>query len=147
MRELLSGTAPDTLEACRRYEELSSSLNTSGAPSEWRGSSCDAPVEAVAYYFRHTAQQTPASFGDWDFTSGLEGVSAPLLVIHGEADSTRAAGQRAWAKALPQGRILVIAGAGKGAIAERPELVIEAIEVFVRGSWPEDAQTPSLPGQ
>jgi proline iminopeptidase len=147
MRELLSGTAPDVLEACRRYEELSSSLNTSGAPSEWKGSSCDASDEAVAYYFRHTAQKTPASFDDWDFTSGLEGVAAPLLVIHGEADSTRAAGQMAWANALPEGRILVITGAGKGAIAERPETVIEAIDVFVRGSWPGDARTPSPPGQ
>ena len=141
MSQLLTGTAVDPLAACRRYEELSSSLSTSGEPSEWKGSSCGAPTEAVAYYFRHTAQQTPASFGDWDFTLGLEDVAAPLLVIHGEADSTGTEAQRAWASSLPDGRILLIPGAGKGAVAERPDLVLEAIEEFVAGTWPQRAES------
>ena len=140
MRELLTGTTVDAIAACRQYEELSSSLNTTGVPSAWKGTSCDAPAEAVAYYFRHTAQQTPASLGDWDFTEGLESVTAPLLVIHGAADSTGTEAQRAWAASIPEGRILLIPEAGKGAIAERRDLVLGAIELFVAGKWPESAE-------
>jgi proline iminopeptidase len=135
MSQLLTGTAVDPLETCRQYEELSLSL-ASGSPNEWKGTSCDASAEAIAYYFRYTAQLTPASFGDWDFTLGLEDVAAPLLVIHGDADSTRTEGQHTWASSMPNGRILLIPGAGKGAIAERPDLVLEAIGEFVAGSWP-----------
>lgn len=139
MEKLLSGTASDPVAACRRYEELSGS----GDPGKWSGTTCAASPEAVRYYYRYTAQLTPRSFGDWDFTCRLREVDAPLLVIHGDRDSLAIPQQRAWAAAAPNGRLLVIPGAGKGAIADRPELVVSAIATFLDGAWPEDTRVPN----
>lgn len=131
---LLDGSAADAAdgadaaEICRRWEAIGRRLaEARGEPERWRGTSCDAPPEAVAYYFRYTAQLAPRTFGDWDFTEGLDDVDAPVLVVYTDQDSLEVAEQRAWADAFPRGRMLLVPGAGKGAITERPEVVRPAI--------------------
>ena len=115
---LLEGTAEDPAAACRQYEALlEEQALLAGEPQGWQGSSCDAPPEAVAYYFARTAQITPRSFGDWDFTQALDRVSAPVLVVTGDRDSAAPDQQQDWADAYPNGRLLVVPGAGKAAIA------------------------------
>lgn len=128
---LLQGTAEDPVAACRRYEALGKRLaDLAGEPSGWQGSSCEAPPEAVAYYFSRTAQITPRSFGDWDFTGNLGAVSAPVLVISGDRQSAAPEQQREWAAAYPNGRLLVVPGAGKAAVATHPEVVVPALAEF-----------------
>lgn len=128
---LLDGTAPDPVETCREWEKLNHRMaEARGEPVRWRGSSCDAPPEAVAYYFRYTAQLAPRSFGNWDFSEGLGWVSAPVLVVYAGDDSLAVAEQRAWAEAFPDGRLLLVPGADKGAIVERPNIVRPAIIEF-----------------
>lgn len=128
---LLDGTAPDPAETCREWEKLNHRMaEARGEPVRWRGSSCDAPPEAVAYYFRYTAQLAPRSFGNWDFSEGLGWVSAPVLVVYAGDDSLAVAEQRAWVGAFPDGRLLLVPGADKGAIAERPDIVRHAIIEF-----------------
>lgn len=135
---LLRGTASDPVATCERYEELGRRLaEARGEPAAWGGTTCDAPAEAVRYYYRHTAQLSPRTFGDWDFTTGLEDLDAPLLVVHGARDSAAVPPQRAWAAAVPDGRLLLVPGAAKGAVAERPEVVFPAVAAFLKGAWPE----------
>lgn len=128
---LLDGTASDPAQTCREWEALNRRMaEARGESARWRGSSCDAPPEAVGYYFQYTAQLAPRTFGDWDFTAGLEEVSAPVLVVYTADDSLAVAEQRAWVSAFPEGRLLLVPGPGKGAIAERPDIVEPAIIEF-----------------
>lgn len=141
MRPLLTGTAVDPLAACKEYENIwSASATKRGLPNKWQGSTCDAPPEAVAYYYHYTAQITPATFGDWDFTTGFDTISMPLLVVYGALDSLALPLQRAWAQAFPNARLLMVPNAGKGAIADRPDIVLPALKLFFNGTWPQEAQ-------
>lgn len=132
---LLDGTAEDPAETCREWEAIGRRLaEASGEPARWKSSTCDAPPEAVGYYYEYTAQLVPRTFGAWDFTTGLEGVSAPVLVVYANHDSLAVAEQRAWVEAFPDARLLLVPGTAKGAIAQRPEAVVPAIvEFFASG--------------
>lgn len=137
LASLLRGTAADPVAVCREWEEIGLRLaRARGERPTWNGSTCEAPPDAVRYYYRHTAQFAPRTFGDWDFTDALGHVDAPLLVIAGEEDAASLPGHRAWAAALPNGELLQVPGTGKGAITDRPELVIGAIRDFFRGAAP-----------
>lgn len=130
---LLEGTASEPAATCREYEEVSRKLTLArGEKANYQGTTCQAPPEAIAYYYQYTARRTPESFGDWDFTTGLEEVTAPLLVVYGEEDSLGLPAQRAWAEAVPDGRLLLVPDAGKGALSDNPDVVLPAIEEFFR---------------
>jgi proline iminopeptidase len=72
---------------------------------------------------------------DWRDSIGL--VTAPRLVVHGERDNTPLEGNREWVAHQPHARLLVIPGAGHWPHYERPDLVIPAIDQFLRGEWPQ----------
>jgi len=134
LQALLEGTASDPVATCREYEESSRKLALArGQAANYQGTTCQAPPEAIAYYYRHTARLTPESFGDWDFTTGLEEVTAPLLVVYGEDDSLGLPAQQSWAEAVPNGRLLLVPGAGKGPLSDNPDVVLGAIARFFRG--------------
>jgi proline iminopeptidase len=140
MEALMTGTATDPIASCHEYEAINRQLALARGDSiRWQGSSCDMPVEAVRYYYHYTARLGPEYFGDWDFTSTLRGVSAPLLVVYGENDAIGILAQRAWVAALPNARLLLVPGAGKGTLADRPDLVFPAIDEFLAGRWPQGA--------
>lgn len=134
MVPLLEGTAEDPIAACRRYEALleEQALATGEAPV-WRGTTCEGPPEAVAYYYARTAQLTPRSLGDWDFTQSLADVQAPVLVVSGDRDAALVEQQRAWAEAYPRGRLLVVPGAASVPVATHPETVLTALREFFAG--------------
>jgi proline iminopeptidase len=137
---LINGTAPDVVAGCREYGAASREMARGrGEPVSGKGTECDMPPEALRYYFRYTARAGPVFFGDWDFTTSLRGVTAPVLVVHGDVDEAAIPAQRAWAAAFPQGRLLLVTGAGKGAHSDRPDLVFPAIEAFLAGRWPAGA--------
>lgn len=132
---LLEGTASDPAATCREWEALNRQMaRARGEPTRWRGSSCDAPSESIRYYFLYTAQLAPRTFGDWNFSRGLEQVSAPVLVVYSaDDDSLAVAEQRAWSSAFPNGRLLLVPGVDKGALAERPDIVVPAVIEFFTG--------------
>ena len=133
LRSLLSGTAEDPVAACREYEAIGGRLaEARGEAVTWRGSTCDMPADAIRYYYRYTAQLAPRSFGDWDFTDALQDLDAPVLVVWGARDTTGVALQEAWVDAAPNGRLLLVPGAGKSAISDRPQLVVPAVGAFLR---------------
>lgn len=141
MRSLLSGTAEDPVIACREYERIGKELAIKrGEASNWRGTTCEASPEAVAYYYHYTARIAPETFGDWDFMQGFDEIAAPLLVVYGAQDSLALPQQHAWAQAFANARLLTVPGAGKGAIADRPDLVLPALQSFFKGQWPKGAK-------
>ena len=143
MMSLLRGEAENAVRACEEFESVGRKLARSRGDSvTWPGSTCDASPEAVRYYYRYTARIGPRSFGDWDFTDRLTDVPAPALVVWGARDSAALPAQRAWARAFPNGRLLLVHGAGKGALAERPDRVRAAVDSFLRGRWPQGATRP-----
>ncbi|MDX1578292.1 MAG: alpha/beta fold hydrolase [Gemmatimonadota bacterium] len=137
IRELLSGASDDPVDTCRAYERTAADLAPPGAREEpWPGTTCDYPSEAVRYSYHRTQRLTPRSLGAWDYTDALREVEAPLLVIHGDADSLELEPQRQWARAVPRGRLLI---AGKGHKSGRADIVLPAIGTFMAGGWPAGA--------
>jgi proline iminopeptidase len=81
------------------------------------------------------------SIEGFDWTDSLSRVAqVPRLVIHGELDNTPLKGNREWVAGHPNARLLVVQGAGHWPHYERPEVVLPAIERFLKGDWPEAAQ-------
>jgi pimeloyl-ACP methyl ester carboxylesterase len=139
LKSLFEGNAADPVAACRQYEALDRRLAVGAGEFVKKGTTCEMPAAAVRYYYRYTAILGPEAFGKWDFTHSLSELQAPLLVIDGERDKRGLAMERAWARAVPNGRLLIIPDAGRVAHAERPEVVFPAIDEFLRGTWPKGA--------
>ena len=141
LNELLNGTASDPVSACKEYEELNKKIVLlQGDPVNYKGTTCDAPSESVYYYYRYTAQLAPRYYNGWNFTTGLEQVTAPLLVVYGESDSLMMPAQRSWVDAVPDGRLLSVPNAGKSALSDNPEFTLTAITEFMNGEWPDEAK-------
>lgn len=134
LTELLQGTAENPVENCRAYEDINRTLaEMRGENVTWTGTVCDASSEAVAYYYQFTAQITPRTFGNWNYTaSEMDHVDSALLVIHGEKDTLSAYSQKLWVEAFPNGQLSTIPEAGKSAITDQPELVIPQIVDFFK---------------
>lgn len=148
MLTLLRGEAEDPVATCRSFYEVGRRLARSrGEEDRWPATTCDAPAEAVRYYYRYTSQVAPRSFGDWDFRGRLGEVRAPALVVWGARDSASVPLQRAWAEAYPNGRLLLVPEAGKGALADRPDHVGKMIETFLQGEWPPAAGSDTASGE
>lgn len=143
IRRLLTGTAQDAVDACREYEAMNREAAAAEGRPRPRGTSCDAPAQAVQYGYRYTSQITPRRLGDWNFTGALRNLRAPLLVITGDRDETPLAGHRAWAAAVPHGRLLVIPGAGHGPHVDAPDVYFSAVDAFLAGGWPAGAVDPT----
>jgi proline iminopeptidase len=134
LQSLMEGTAADPVAACREYERLGRVLaRAAGEFAGFKESACEMPAPAVRYGYHYTARLGPELFGDWDYSRSLKHVTAPLLVIDGERDTLGLAMEEAWIRALPNARLLIIPDAGRGAHAERPDVVFPAIRVFLKG--------------
>lgn len=134
-RSLLNGTASDPLETCREYEEISRQILVArGDSTNYAGTTCNAPPEAIRYYYRYTAQLAPHYFGAWNYMEDLNEVTAPLLVVYGEQDTLGIPMQRQWLKALPNSRLLLVPDAGKGAFSDNPDAAFPKVAEFFRGS-------------
>lgn len=67
--------------------------------------------------------------------------TAPALVVHGTRDrSAPYGGAREWAMLLPDARLLTVEGAAHAPWIEARERVFSAIEEFLAGEWPPDAE-------
>lgn len=75
---------------------------------------------------------------DWD---DFATVRMPVLTIHGTRDRNAPYGSgREWASHLANARLLTVDGAAHRPIAEYPDLVLRAIDTFLRGEWPAEAE-------
>ena len=71
----------------------------------------------------------------------LKAVRAPVLVVHGTKDRSAPYGAgREWALMLTDARLVSVAGAGHAPWVEAGRLVMEAMEMFLNGCWPDAAE-------
>jgi proline iminopeptidase len=131
----------DATAVCREYwaimtpPRVARSLSASVVKSDL----CTAPPEAIRYGMTKTNPATFGSLGDWNWTSDLAKVTAPVLVIHGEEDAIPMAMVNRWITALPNARIVRLKETAHFPHAERPAIVYKAIEEFLHGGWPAGA--------
>lgn len=101
-------------------------------PNEW-------PQRAIPLYFDHIIPKMES----WDFRPRLASLRLPVLVIQGTDDLVPVEASREWAAAIPGARFLAIEGSGHHPYLERPQEFFPAAETFLRGEWPEGAETVS----
>lgn len=81
-----------------------------------------------------------AANGQWDWRVQAMRAQAPILIIHGEDDPVSPVGAgREWARRLPDARLLVITGAGHAPWLDGVPVFFEAMDLFLRGTWPDGA--------
>lgn len=140
MQSLLSGTAENAQETCREYESIAIKLDEMrGDTVTYKGTTCSGSPESVEYYYKYTAQLAPQYYGMWDYTTKLDHVNAPFLVVYGEEDTLAHQTQRDWVTSLQNGRLLLVPGVDKVAFSGNPEVVFPALKTFFDGNWPQNA--------
>jgi proline iminopeptidase len=134
--------APDPLVPCRTFMQILFRLYAYDpqAPGNTRSDPCAGGREAVR---RQLIVNTRiwASLPDYDLRPRLGRVTAPVLVIYGEADPVPRAAAEAWAAGYPNARLLVVRHAGHLAHVEQPAIFFAALDTFLRGHWPAEALT------
>jgi len=71
----------------------------------------------------------------------LAKISVPVLTVHGTKDRNAPyGGGREWAMRLPNARLLTVPNGAHQSFDEYPEIVIPAIDQFLKGSWPAAAE-------
>jgi len=83
-----------------------------------------------------------ASIQTIDLTSAdLAKIAMPVLTVHGTKDRNAPyGGGREWAMKLPNARLLTVQGGAHQSFDEYPEIVIPAIDQFLKGGWPVSAE-------
>lgn len=133
---------PGDTAACHAYYVLwfGPFFGDSSAAGRSKGDFCAGTPESRRNKIVSVDRFVAASLGDWDWRATLRRVTAPTLVIHGTADVLPAAGGREWAAVVPQARLLLLQGIGHFPYLEAPEPFFTAVDTFLRGSWPPEAQ-------
>ena len=71
----------------------------------------------------------------------IAGITVPVLTIHGTKDRNAPYGSgREWALTLPNARLLTVQGVAHQSWLEAPEIILPAIDEFLRGAWPAAAE-------
>jgi pimeloyl-ACP methyl ester carboxylesterase len=95
------------------------------------------PVNLNPHFEASFASIQTANFSKADVAT----ISAPVLTIHGTKDRNAPyGGGREWAMTLPNARLLTVQGGAHQSFDEYPEIVMPAIEEFLKGSWPASAE-------
>lgn len=78
------------------------------------------------------------SFGEHDHREAAAAWTKPVLTIHGTLDRNAPfEGGREWSAAFADGRFLAVEGSAHMPMVEQPALIRTALDVFLRGYWPE----------
>jgi proline iminopeptidase len=131
---MLADTTSDARQACRAY--WAEGMRPRLAEPERslpliRSDLCASAPAGIRYGLRTTNRVVMGSYGDWDIRAALKSVSAPTLIVHGEAESIPMDLVEEWVTALPHARLKRVPRAAHFTYAERPELVWPAVEAFL----------------
>jgi proline iminopeptidase len=132
--------APDPLVPCRTFMTILFRLYAwdPAAPGASHADPCAGGPEAVRRQLL-VNRRIWAGLPNYDVRPLLGRVTAPVLVIYGEADPVPRAAAEAWAAAYPDARLLVIPRAGHLSHVEQPGIFFPALDSFLRGRWPAGA--------
>jgi proline iminopeptidase len=95
-----------------------------------RGDFCSAPPDRLRTRAMRTAAFLASLPRDW--RGELRGVSAPVLVLHGDHDAIPVDAARAWVASIPGARLVVIPGADHLPWVEQPARFFAAVDSFLR---------------
>jgi proline iminopeptidase len=128
----------DPVQACRAYWAIGVKPRVARPElaSRITGDFCSAGAAAIRSGMGVAGPHTEASLGHWDFRPGLAAVTAPTLIIHGEADAIPMDLVEEWTTALPDAKLVKIPGASHFPYVEAPELVWPVIERFLQATRP-----------
>jgi pimeloyl-ACP methyl ester carboxylesterase len=102
---------------------------------------CDMPNEWPVHLQRHFEHHFGAVQKLDVPVESVRRVRVPVLTIHGTWDRNAPYGAgREWALTLPNARLITVERAAHQVTADAPEIVIPAIEAFVSGQWPAQAE-------
>jgi len=124
---------PDPEKACRDYWTIAvvPRVARRELASRVTGDFCGSGADAIRSGMGVAGPHTLTSLGEWDFRAGLAAVAAPTLIIHGEEEAIPMDLVEEWTTALPNARLVKVAGASHFPYVERPDLVWPAIEQFL----------------
>jgi len=125
---------PDPVKACHAYWAIAVKPRVASPElaSRITGDFCSAGAAAIKSGMGVAAPHTQESLGAWDFRPGLAAVTAPTLIIHGEADAIPMDLVEEWTAAMPDAKLVKIPGASHFPYVERPDLVWPLIEKFLQ---------------
>lgn len=130
-------TAADSLTYCRldvRYRMLPGAMADTGAIARMKSDPCASQNENPERW-RRSVRLALAQLGtSYDFRPELARVTAPVLVVWGDADPGPELAVREWVSTWPKARLLVIHGAGHLPWLEHPEVFFPAVDRFLRGA-------------
>ena len=137
LRRIRAGNPAD-LAACREYYQLwfTPFFGASDAANRMKGNVCAGSSESLRNK-PNVDKYTFASLGNWDWTTSLNRVRVPTLIIQGELDPLSMKGARRWAAAMPNARLLELKGIGHFPYVESPDVFFAAVNRFLNGDWPE----------
>jgi proline-specific peptidase len=150
----LSRTARDSttdrIESCRAFwKEFIRGYwfdaNDTTSMRRMRGDVCSYP--GAMNDLARVGQLTATSAGRHDYAADVSAVRVPVLVVVGRNDPMPWDNSQAWAAAFPDSRLLILERSGHFPHVEEPEAFFEAVEAFLRGSWPASAVKVARPPQ
>jgi proline iminopeptidase len=102
---------------------------------------CDLPNERPTGHPFSVSGKLFEGLGDWDWSEEVGRVRARVLTVHGAKDNIPLESSREWVKTLKNARLLVFGASGHLPFAEEPTEFTRAVDRFLRGAWPEHAET------
>jgi pimeloyl-ACP methyl ester carboxylesterase len=105
-----------------------------------RSDPCVFPNEWAHNLSLHWQTHFPPDSLEHDWRTEVGSVTAQTLVIHGLEDLIPLEAAREWAYSIPQARLWCIPGVGHFPHLEAPEVFFPAINHFLAGEWPEEAE-------
>ena len=125
---------PGDAMACRAYYRVwfVATFGDSSALRRSRGDFCAGTPQSLSNKVNNVDRYTMASLGHWDWRPALRAVTAPALVMHGTKEFISLESAREWATALPNGRLLLLAGAGHFPYLEVPDRFFRAADSFLQ---------------
>jgi proline iminopeptidase len=100
--------------------------------SRARGDTCSYTPQAIRGADL-TTEAAVKSLGHWNFQSILKQINVPTLVIEGEKTNVPLEATEAWARWLPNARLVLIPNAGHMNWLDEPESVISSLSEFFHG--------------
>jgi proline iminopeptidase len=130
--------APDPYPACRESNRIFL-RGVAGSPDladRIKGDLCAATstnlrLTGVLNHRVWASLSTSEDSLGYDWRPMAARVKAPTLIVHGDRDPLPVAGSKEWIRALPEARLVVIAGAGHYPHAEMAQQFFPAVEAFL----------------
>lgn len=133
----------DPVKRCNEFWSLLAPINVMNPANvtkiDW--GRCDVPNERnfMQYWTEHLA---PSIQNIHLTAEDLSNMNAPVLILHGDKDrSAPYGGAQDWARMWPNARLVTVKNVAHAPWIEAPDVVFSALNSFLSGDWPSNAET------